>query len=103
MCKLLRLKIAIPKSVFLLMETQVKYSGFIQRQKKEVENFKNLEKIKLPQDMDYFGIPGISREVSEKLAHLSPLNLGQASRISGVTPAAVSILMVYLRRIKTQV
>ncbi len=96
--KLDHMGLAIPKPVFSLIETQVKYSGFIQRQKKDVENFRNLEKIKLPQGMDYAGIPGLSREVSEKLTHFLPFNLGQASRISGVTPAAISLLMVYLRK-----
>lgn len=80
-------------------EIEVKYSGFIQRQLKDVEKFKNLEKIKLPAQIDYLQIPSLSREIKEKLEKFQPLNLGQASRISGVTPAAVSILMVYLRKL----
>ncbi|MCX5695821.1 MAG: tRNA uridine-5-carboxymethylaminomethyl(34) synthesis enzyme MnmG [Candidatus Omnitrophica bacterium] len=85
---------AIAKEV----EIEVKYKGFIQRQLKDVEKFKNLEKIKIPAALDYTKIPSLSRETKEKLDKLKPLNLGQASRISGVTPAAISILMVYLRK-----
>jgi tRNA uridine 5-carboxymethylaminomethyl modification enzyme len=81
------------------IEMEVKYSGFIQRSLNEVERFKNLEKIKLPQDLDYVNIPGLSREIREKLSRFRPLTLGQASRISGVTPVAISILMVYLKKI----
>lgn len=80
------------------VEIEVKYKGFIQRQLKDVEKFKNLEKIKIPGKIDYLKIPSLSREIREKLAQFKPLNLGQASRISGVTPAAISILMVYLRK-----
>ncbi len=80
------------------VEIEIKYAGFIQRQLKDVERFRNLERIKLPDTMDYAGIPGISREIQEKLCAYKPLNLGQAARISGVTPAAVSLLMVYLRK-----
>jgi tRNA uridine 5-carboxymethylaminomethyl modification enzyme len=93
------LNLDIPDNVGRQIEIEVKYSGFIRRQLAEVERFKNLEKIKLPQNLDYSAIPGLSREIREKLSQFQPLNLGQASRISGVTPAAVSILMVYLRKI----
>ena len=79
-------------------EIEIKYAGFIQRQLKDVERFKHLEKIRIPQSIDYAIIPGVSREIKEKLSSFKPLNLGQASRISGVTPAAVSLLMVYLRK-----
>ena len=80
------------------VEIEVKYAGFIQRQLKEVEDFKNLEKIKIPLDLDYQKIPGLSREIKEKLSKFKPINLGQASRISGVTPVAISILMIYLKK-----
>jgi len=80
------------------VEIEVKYAGFIQRQLKEVERFKNLEKIKIPLDLDYQKIPGLSREIREKLMRFRPLNLGQASRISGVTPVAISILLIYLKK-----
>ncbi len=93
------IELNIPKSSWRQVEIEIKYAGFIQRQFSEVERFKNLEKIKLPADLDYAGIPSLSREIKEKLNKFRPLNLGQASRISGVTPAAISILMVYLRKI----
>jgi tRNA uridine 5-carboxymethylaminomethyl modification enzyme len=80
------------------VEIEVKYAGFIQRQLSEVERFKNLERIRLPQDLDYSGIPGLSKEIKEKLNRFKPINLGQAARISGVTPVAISILMVYLKK-----
>jgi tRNA uridine 5-carboxymethylaminomethyl modification enzyme len=89
----------IPKSIANQAEIEIKYSGFIQRQMVEVERFEHVEKIKLPLDLDYMAIPGLSKEIKEKLRSFTPVNLGQASRISGVTPAAISILMVYLRKI----
>jgi tRNA uridine 5-carboxymethylaminomethyl modification enzyme len=94
-----RLKSGIPESAWQQVEIEVKYSGFIQRQLKDVGRFKHLEKIRLPIDFDYSNLSGISREIREKLAKFKPLNLGQASRISGVTPAAISLLMVYVRKI----
>ncbi len=89
----------IPEFAFRQVEIEVKYTGFIQRQLKEVERFTNLEKIRLPQALNYADIHGLSREIKEKLDKFKPINLGQASRISGVTPAAISILMVYLRKL----
>ncbi len=88
----------ISESAWQQIQIEVKYAGFIQRQLKDVERFEHLEKIKLPVDFDYSSLSGISREIREKLAKFRPLNLGQASRISGVTPAAISLLMVYLRK-----
>lgn len=84
------------------IEIEVKYSGFIQRQFAEVKNFRNLEKIRIPSDLDYSKIPGLSSEIREKLSRFRPINLGQASRVSGVTPVAITILMVYLRNIKNE-
>ena len=91
-------KVDIPDSASLQVEIEVKYKGFVQRQLKDVERFENLEKIKIPAGIDYSNINGLSREIREKLNKFKPLNLGQASRISGVTPAAISLLMVYLRK-----
>ncbi|MDD5661013.1 MAG: tRNA uridine-5-carboxymethylaminomethyl(34) synthesis enzyme MnmG [Candidatus Omnitrophica bacterium] len=96
--KMYKLKPGIPESAWQQVQIEVKYAGFIQRQLKDVERFEHLEKIKLPLDFDYSGLSGISREIREKLAEFKPLNLGQASRISGITPAAISLLMVYLRK-----
>jgi tRNA uridine 5-carboxymethylaminomethyl modification enzyme len=81
------------------IEIEVKYKGFIERQLKDVEKFKNLEKIRIPQGLDYASIPSLSREIKEKLIKFKPINLGQASRISGITPAAISMLMVYFRKL----
>ena len=82
------------------VEIQCKYEGYLQRQEAEVKKFKNLEKISIPADFDYEQIPGISNEVRQKLNEVQPVSLGQASRISGVTPAALSVLMVYLKRLR---
>ena len=88
-----------PKGIAQQIEIEVKYAGFIRRQLSEVERFKNLEKIKLPLDFDYSQVPSLSREIKEKMIKFKPLNLGQASRISGVTPAAISTLMVWLKKL----
>jgi tRNA uridine 5-carboxymethylaminomethyl modification enzyme len=93
------IKLDIPDFALRQVEIEVKYAGFIQRQLKDVERFKNLEKIRLPQDLDYARISGLSGEIKEKLQKFKPLNLGQASRISGVTPVAISLLMVYLKKL----
>jgi tRNA uridine 5-carboxymethylaminomethyl modification enzyme len=93
-----KLKPGIAESAWQQVQIEVKYAGFIQRQSRDVERFKHLEKIRLPLNFDYSGLSGISREIREKLTKFKTLNLGQASRISGVTPVAISILMVYLRK-----
>ena len=80
------------------VEVQVKYQGYIHRQLQEVEKFKRLEARRISEDVDYHVIPGLSNEVREKLLAIRPTSIGQASRISGVTPAALSILLVYLER-----
>ncbi len=79
-------------------EIQIKYDGYIKRQLKAVEKFRHLEKIRIPDDFSYSGIPGLTLEMSQTLEHIRPLNLGQASRLPGVTPAAISILMIYLKK-----
>lgn len=80
------------------IELQVKYAGYIKRQQEQVDRFKKLEQTTLPADMQYTGLPGLSNEVVEKLNRVRPLSLGQASRISGVTPAAISVLQVHLKK-----
>lgn len=87
-----------PADLLSQVETEIKYAGFIERQTHEVEKFRHLEKIRIPEDFAYAVVSGLSREIREKLTRFKPLNLGQAARISGVTPAAVSLLMVYLKR-----
>jgi len=80
------------------VEIHTKYEGYIQRQQQMVEKFSHLEDWAIPPDMCYEGLAGLSTEVRQKLTRVRPASLGQASRISGVTPAALSILMVYLKK-----
>jgi tRNA uridine 5-carboxymethylaminomethyl modification enzyme len=80
------------------VEIEIKYEGFIKRQLADVKNLKKIEKINIPRGIDYGKIHGLSSEIREKLSRINPLNLGQASRISGVTPAAISILMIFLEK-----
>jgi tRNA uridine 5-carboxymethylaminomethyl modification enzyme len=87
-----------PQEVIDQVEYEIKYQGFISRQLKEVERFQHIEKIKIPADIDYDAIGNLSIEIRQKLKQYTPMNLGQANRISGVTPAAISMLMVYLRK-----
>jgi tRNA uridine 5-carboxymethylaminomethyl modification enzyme len=82
------------------VEVQVKYEGYVNRQNDIVERFKKMENVKLPDDLEYSQISGISREVCEKLIRIKPRSLGQASRISGITPAALSLLSFYLKKRK---
>jgi tRNA uridine 5-carboxymethylaminomethyl modification enzyme len=88
----------LPKEVWEQVEIQVKYNGYIRRQTEQIERFKKLEKVRFPEHFDYDAVIGLSREVMEKLIKIRPYSLGQASRISGVTPAAISILMVNLKK-----
>ena len=80
------------------IELQIKYAGYIKRQQEQVDRFKKLERTRLPEDIQYTGLPGLSNEVVEKLNSVQPLSLGQASRISGITPAAISVLQVHLKK-----
>jgi len=91
-----------PPEVIAQVEYEIKYEGFIHRQKKDVERFRHIEHINIPQDIDYTKIASLSIEIQQKLKAFSPLTLGQANRISGVTPAAISILMVYLRKLSLE-
>ena len=86
----------LPADVAEQVEISVKYEGYIQRQQKQVEDFRKMERHKLPADLDYSGIQGLRLEAREKLADIRPLDLGQASRISGVSPADVTALMIWL-------
>ncbi len=80
------------------VEIQAKYQGYIERQQDEIERHHHYEALRLPPDMDYGKVHGLSIEVRQKLAQHQPETLGQAARISGVTPAAISLLLVYLKR-----
>jgi len=89
---------SLPKEVWEQVEIQVKYNGYIKRQMEQIERFKKLEAVGFPKDFDFSSVIGLSTEVAEKLKKIRPISLGQASRISGVTPAAISILMVNLKK-----
>ncbi|MCF2665002.1 tRNA uridine-5-carboxymethylaminomethyl(34) synthesis enzyme MnmG [Oscillibacter valericigenes] len=88
----------LPADVAEQVEISVKYEGYIQRQQKQVEDFRKMERRKLPADLDYSAIQGLRLEAREKLSAIRPLDLGQASRISGVSPADVTALMIWLER-----
>ena len=88
----------LPPEAAEQVEISVKYEGYIQRQAQEVEELRRMEGRKLPPDLDYSAIQGLRLEAREKLAAVRPLDLGQASRISGVSPADVAALMIYLER-----
>jgi tRNA uridine 5-carboxymethylaminomethyl modification enzyme len=98
-------KISPPETVLAAaaaeqVEIQVKYEGYIQRQLQQVERFASLEQKGIPADMDFDAVTGLGSEVRQKLKQVQPVSLGQASRISGVTPAALSLLMVALEKRK---
>ncbi|NIS75901.1 MAG: tRNA uridine-5-carboxymethylaminomethyl(34) synthesis enzyme MnmG [Deltaproteobacteria bacterium] len=86
------------ESVLGQVELQVKYEGYIKRQMAEVNKFRKMESLKIPEKFDYSSLPGLSREVREKLERVRPDSVGQALRIQGVTPAAVTILLVGLKK-----
>ena len=79
------------------VQIEIKYEGYIQRQLKEIERYQDLERIKIPGRFDFENIPGLSNELKQKLTQIRPASLGQASRMDGITPAAISVLMVALR------
>jgi tRNA uridine 5-carboxymethylaminomethyl modification enzyme len=88
----------VPPAVVEQLEIQHKYDGYIKRQEETAQKFAQGEGKAIPPDFDYEGVPGLSREIREKLQQVRPRSLGQAARISGVTPAALAVLMVYLKR-----
>ena len=83
-------------NIFEQVEIEIKYEGYIQKQLKQVEQMKKLEVTQLPKDFDYNEIEGLRLEAREKLNKIKPLNIGQASRISGVSPADISVLLIWL-------
>ena len=87
---------ALPRAVTVTAEVQVKYEGYIRRERAEAERQKRLEEKLLPPDIDYTSLTGLRLEAAENLARIRPRNLGQASRIAGVNPADISVLMIYL-------
>ena len=91
---------ALPQAVTEAVEIEIKYAGYIRRQERQVEEMKKLERRALPTDLDYMSLSGLRLEAREKLARIAPRNLGQASRISGVSPADIAALMIWLERQK---
>ena len=90
----------LPRTVEQQVEVQCKYEGYIQRQCEQVEKFKRLEQKRIPEDFDYREVQGLSRELQGRLQEVRPVSLGQASRIAGITPAAISILAIWLEKKK---
>ncbi len=82
----------------LQVEVQAKYSGYIDRQQDEIERHRRHEETRLPDGIDYAQVRGLSTEVRQRLTQARPGTVGQASRVPGVTPAAISLLLVYLKR-----
>jgi tRNA uridine 5-carboxymethylaminomethyl modification enzyme len=82
-------------------EIRIKYAGYVNRQLEMVSRFQKIENLRLPDNIDYSHISGLSKEVREKLSRIRPASLGQASRISGVTPAAITLLSIYLKKRKS--
>ena len=88
----------LPEEVKEQVEIQIKYDGYIRKSLQQVERMKKVEERRIPTDIDYHQISGMSKEAREKMSKIRPLNIGQASRISGVNPADISVLMVYLEQ-----
>ncbi len=88
----------LPSQIRAQVEVRAKYAGYIERQQDEIDRQRRNEETSLPADLDYGAIAGLSTEVRQKLVEAQPSTVGQASRIPGVTPAAVSILLVHLKK-----
>ena len=90
----------LPEAVTAEVEIQVKYAGYLERQLKQVEEFKKEESRLLPPDIDYLSIHGLRLEARQKLSEIRPMSIGQAGRISGVSPADIAVLLIYLEQNK---
>lgn len=88
----------LPKEIRLLVDTEIKYEGYIKKQMIQIEQFKKLENKKLPVDINYSDVKGLSNEARQKLSKIQPDSVGQASRISGVTPADINVLLIHLEQ-----
>ncbi len=87
----------LPEKIRKQVEIEIKYEGYIQRQLREIEKFKNLENQKIPDNFDFMKVHGLSNELKQKLSRVMPASLGQALRVDGMTPSALSVLMIALR------
>jgi len=90
--------ITVPVEIWQQVEIQQKYAGYIKRQQMEIAKQRRYEETLLPSDIDYAKVGGLSSEVRQKLTQHRPVSIGQASRIPGITPAAISLLLVYLKK-----
>ena len=90
----------LPQDVIDQINIEIKYEGYIERQQKQVDNFRRVESRKLPEVINYYEIKGLRLEAQQKLDQYRPMSIGQASRISGVTPADISVLLIYLTQNK---
>ena len=96
LCENFHILEGVPKDVLLACETEIRYAGYLKRSEEEIEKAKRMEEKPLPPDLDYGKITGLRLEAREKLGRIRPLNFGQAARISGVSPADIAVLMIYL-------
>ena len=83
------------------VEIEIKYEGYIIRQKRQVDQYKKMEKKMIPDSFDYDQVPSLRLEARQKLKEFRPVSVGQASRISGVSPADISVLLIYLEHFKS--
>ncbi len=90
----------LARNITFACETNIKYEGYLSLEKEKIEKFKNLEKIRIPEDIDYSLIKGLRLEATQKLTNMKPENVGRASRISGVSPADCEVLLVYLEQLR---
>ena len=88
----------LPPEIFEQVEIDIKYEGYIKRQQQQINEMRRLEIKRLPSDIDYADVKGLRLEAVEKLGKIRPETVGQASRISGVSPADISVLLIYLER-----
>jgi len=86
------------EQVELQLEVQAKYQGYIERQQREIEKHAKQESLRLPDDIDYGGVEGLSNEAKQRLESARPLTLGHASRLEGVTPSTVSLLLIHMKK-----
>lgn len=93
-------RLPLPEDVIEQVEIEIKYEGYISRQLKQVAQFKKMENKKIPEDLDYYDVKSLRLEARQKLIDRKPVSIGQASRISGVSPADISVLLIYLEQLK---
>ena len=92
----------LPKDVIEQVSIEIKYEGYMERQLRQIEQFKKMENKKIPENINYEEVPSLRIEARQKLLKYKPVNVGQASRISGVSPADISVLLVYLEHLRNK-